>query len=125
MTSDTALEIVRSWYDSGNTELLSDTFTCKAIGYPVSRSDYVGKGAMINDFFGEIKAQFSQWALEVERVAGTDRDVTVLGTYLAVSSEGVSFTLPFIHVWTIDDHRLTSVVAMTHMPSRAAPTIQH
>lgn len=125
MTPDTALEVVRSWYESGNTNLLSDTITCKAIGYPVSRSDYVGKGAMINDFFGEIKAQFSQWVLEVERVTGTNRDVTVLGNYLAVSSEGVGSILPFIHVWTVDDHRLTSVVAMTHMPSRTSPATPH
>ena len=109
----TALDVVRAWYDTGNTDLLHQDITCHAVGYPVAQKSYFGRDAMLGGFFGEIKAQYADWSIDVERMVDAGTEVTVLGTYAARSHGGAPETFRFLHLWSITDGQLGSVTCCT------------
>lgn len=115
--STNSVEVVKEWYSTGNIDLLSESIDCTAIGYPVERKRYLGKPAMLGDFFGAIRAQFDVWDMHVDRVFGDGNEVTALGCYRAKPKGGTIRNLPFVHVWTVADGQLVGIVASTDCDS--------
>ena len=109
----TGLDIVRAWYETGNTDLLREDIRCHAIGYPVAGKTYAGKRAMLDEFFGEIKARYAEWSITVDRMVDAGAEVTVVGTYAVRPHGGAPETLRFLHLWSLTDGQLGSVTCCT------------
>ena len=119
-TPRSALELVKSWYATAQSDLLDPQIDCHAIGYGTKQSRYVGRDAMLNEFFGDIGARFSEWKVHAERLIDGGKSITAMGHYDAKRDGSAAMVLPFVHVWTVENDVITAVTACTDVNAVAA-----
>lgn len=97
-------------------ELLSDTQWNEAAGMPYGGT-YRGFAEVAANVFGPITSDVQGFSAKPDEIipAGDDR-VLALGTYRGTGSGG-EVAVPFAHLWTVRDGRVTNVVqyADTHL----------
>lgn len=108
-----ALDVMQRWFENPRPELLADTVEWHVPGYPVPQDTYHGPQAVFGEFFPALTSHFAQWGAETEKLieASDGERVTVLGHYQGSTKAGAPITVPFIHVWTVRDGRITHVVS--------------
>lgn len=116
--SHASRDIVEAWYAASDITLLDPAIDCLALGYPTSRSRYRGAAAMIEDFFAEIGSIYKEWFVAVERIIDAGSELTVIGHYKARRGDEPISTFPFVHVWTINEGKLKSVICCTDVNNR-------
>ncbi len=108
-----ALTTIKTWFTERSQELLVHDIRWEVRGYPVPRSVYHGRKSVYEDFFPSLLAQFKAWKLNPgQMLEATDGEhVTVLGFYDAVKLDGMALKIPFLHVWSVRNAEIASVVA--------------
>ena len=128
------LSIVRAWYHAVSTgggmtapDLVADDARWQLMdGFPVG-GVWVGKPAIFERYTPELMRIFSDIrAFPAEIIAiGADR-VLSTGSYRGTTVAGQSFEVPFAHVWTVVEGKITSLRQYTDTllfaGARAAPT---
>ncbi|GAB5415271.1 MAG: hypothetical protein Cons2KO_28740 [Congregibacter sp.] len=109
--SESAYSVMKTWFETVNPDLLHDDVEWIVPGYPVDQEVYVGKEAVFSVFFPALTSQFSEWGAETERMIDGGDDVTVIGRYIGKTHSGQSVTIPFIHVWTVQNGKITRVIS--------------
>lgn len=107
----TALQVMETWFSTVDPKLLHERIVWTVPGYPVEKQIYVGRDAVINEFFPSLRSNFSEWGVETDRMIDGGTDVTVLGRYVGKTMSGKPVSIPFIHVWTVENGQITRVVS--------------
>lgn len=116
--SPTGRDVVEAWYAGSDPVLLDPAIDCLALGYHTSRSRYLGAAAMIEDFFVEVGSKYKKWSVEAEKIIDAGSYVTVIGNYKALCDDDVILNFPFVHVWSVNDGKLKSVICCTDVKYR-------
>lgn len=91
-------------------------------GYPMPRTEWVGREAILGEFLPRLRAQFTAWsaALSTMFEAEGGRVVTP-GQYRGTMKDGREVAIPFLHVWTVRDGRIVALDAVADWACMPAP----
>jgi ketosteroid isomerase-like protein len=106
-----ALETMQQWFAKPDPLWYADDIDWYVPGYPVARERYVGRAAVTDEFFPTMRTHFSVWKIEVSELIEAGDRVTAIGRYVGTTTAGKPVVIPFLHVWTVRDRKITSVIA--------------
>jgi ketosteroid isomerase-like protein len=106
-----ALDVMQRWFAKPDHALYADDIDWYVPSYPVPKERYRGRAAVVEEFFPALRAHFSVWRVEASEFIEAGERVTVVGRYLATTTGGTDVVIPFLHVWTVRDGKIASVIA--------------
>jgi ketosteroid isomerase-like protein len=106
-----ALDTMQQWFAKPDAGLYADDIDWYVPGYPVPHERYSGRTAVTDDFFPAMRARFSAWKAEAKEFIEAGERVTVIGRYVGTTTSGVHVDIPFLHVWTVRNGKITAVIA--------------
>lgn len=108
----TALDIIKLWFETIDSNLLDNDIEWLVPGYPVPQESYRGRSAVFDDFFPALTAQFAEWSAQPDEMieAADGENVTVRGRYVGKTQGGEPVTIPFIHIWTVRDGKIVRAI---------------
>ena len=109
------IETMQRWFSPEREPslLADDVVWILSPGYPAPRHHYVGREAVLGEFLPQLRARFASWGAVVSGMFEADAGrVITQGHYRGALPDGRPVTIPFLHVWTIADGRITRLDAV-------------
>ena len=106
-----ALDVMRRWFAKPDHSLYADDIDWYVPSYPVPEERYHGSKAVVDDFFPALRTHFTAWRAEATDFIEAGDRVTVIGRYYGTTTAGKELVIPFLHVWTVRDGKIASVIA--------------
>ncbi len=118
-------DVIRQWFTKPDASLYADDIDWYVPGYPVPQDRYLGRAAVVDGFFPALRAHFRVWRAVASQFIEAGEAVTVIGEYFGTSIAGVDVVIPFLHVWTVRDGKINSVVAAANTAEFARAIPEH
>jgi ketosteroid isomerase-like protein len=64
--------------------------------------------AGVGEFFSHLPEHYAELSVMPDRYVEQDDTVVAIGTHHGRSQAGISFSLPFVHIWSVRDGKATS-----------------
>lgn len=117
MSGDTTrpIDIMRRWFSPQRTPdlLAPDVVWRLSAGYPMPKHEWSGRDTILAEFLPQLRAQFQSWGAVVAQMIEADGGrVITLGHYKGTRLTGGDVAIPFLHVWTVADGRITALDAV-------------
>ena len=107
------IELVKKFYalfgkqDSTFLELCDDSIEWTVMKNMPNGGTHVGKKNVFDGYFPKLFANFSQFHVVTGEFIPVDNRVIVFGTYKLVSKSQKKFDAPFVHIYTIQNNKIT------------------
>jgi uncharacterized protein len=105
---EASYDLVRRWYETGDTSLLSDTIDWMVLESFPEGGHYVGRTAVADRFFPSVKAHFSEYITRPETFLTDGTNVATTGIYQVRTKSGNAGDIAFAHFWTVLDGEIVA-----------------
>ncbi|WP_323992538.1 nuclear transport factor 2 family protein [Nguyenibacter sp. L1] len=105
---NTALDIVRRWYATGDVSLLAPHIEWKVLETFPAGGTYNGRDDIAERFFPAVKSQFAVYETRPQRFVADGETVVSTGIYHVQGKSGRTADIAFAHIWTVQDGQIAA-----------------
>jgi ketosteroid isomerase-like protein len=107
------IELVKKFYalfgkqDRQFLELCYDDIEWTVMKNMPNGGTHRGKKAVFDEYFPKLFAKFAEFHADIDEFTAVDDRVIVFGTYKITSKSKKKFDAPFVHIYTIQNNKIT------------------
>jgi uncharacterized protein len=107
------IDIVRKFYESlrhddkSYLDMCSDDIEWIVMKNMPNGGTFIGKAAVFNKYFPNMLRNFSEFSALTEEFFDAGHNVIVTGRYVGTGNTGKKFDVPFAHIYTIIDNKIS------------------